>query len=358
MGGKRAAVKQRTLKERLTQRRSANEAQVRLVVKGALPPPGTSADLRGVLKALHKVSGMALPPNIRRKALARLTDELAKVLPETKIAPADLGVKDHAELAERMVKMLERAGYGEYGITELRRKRAGLRHNFAGELFEQLVLHHRELQAIFGDLAATGFDTVLEFLAGDMAMRQTLDAATYAAKTRLLTATGKPAALDLASFVADGRRLVSIERVVDIRTKVGNSWRMFTDSAYVVRFTPVGGGPQRVLILVETEIKLPAAARDFSEQIGDAQFRYGQATEIEMRVLGGKDTPLTFAPDNVIFDVGGMSRNAVTITRRPSMTAAFRYTENSGGHRDFYTRIGLSVQVDDLRRLIGMLFRL
>ncbi|WP_155373491.1 hypothetical protein [Catellatospora vulcania] len=356
--GNRAATKKLSAKERLKARQASNEQEVRLTVKAVLPPPGAPLDVKGALKALHKVGSLALRPNIRKKVLAKLTEELAKTLPQTSITPTDLGAKDFADLADRMVKMLERAGYAEYGIGELRRKRAGLRHNFAGELFEQLVLNHGELQAIFAGLADEGLRTALDVITAEEALRQTLSAADFAKRTRLLTAKGEPALLDLASFVdKNGRALVYIERVVDLRTRVGNSWRMFTDTAYVVRFTPAGGGPQRVMILVETEIKLPAAARDFSGQVAEAQFRHGAADEIEMRGLQS-GTRHSFTPDNVIFDVGGISRNAVTITRRRTMTAAFRYVEYAGGGREQYTRIGLAVQVDELRRLIALLFRI
>ncbi len=354
----RAVQKKLSAKERLQARQAANEQEVRLAVKAVLPPPGTALDVKGALRALHQVGSLALRPNIRKKVTAKLTGELAKTLPQTSIKPTDLGAKDFPDLADRLVKMLERAGYAEYGIAELRRKRAGLRHNFAGELFEQLVLHHGELQAIFRDLADEGLRTALDAIKTEAVLRKTLPAADYLKKTRLLTAKGEPALLDPASFVdANGRSLVMIERVVDIRTRVGNAWRMFTDTAYVVRFTPVGGGPQRVLILVETEIKLPAAARDFSGQVSEAQLRHGAADEIEMRGLES-GTRHTFTPDNVIFDVGGISRNAVTITRRRTMTAAFRYVEYAGGGREHYTRIGLAVQVDELRRLIALLFRI
>lgn len=335
------ASKAKARQLRLQKRRAKIELQLKRHLKASLPGGTVSLDAPGVLKALRLLGKMGMPAGKRARLRATLVQALAVVIEETKFRPADLGVRDLDHLSELFVRMLERVGFHEYGITELRRKARGLRGAFAGELFEQLVLHMEELQSDLRNMAGTQLAT--------------LNGSVAAHKTRLLDGYGQP--------IKVKGRFAGIYRVTDIAIykpgHVGPPLK-FTDFAYVTYLVPEGGGMPLLSVLVETEIKLPRAAREFSEQIGNAQSRYAGAERIEM-LFDGDTHPTAVLPDQIVFDVGSIQRTAVTATTAKSNRYTFRTTKWKAGdpilNEESYLRIGLSFETTELRRLVAVLFR-
>lgn len=117
-----------------------------------------------------------------------------------------------------------------------------------------------------------------------------------------------------------------------------------------------GSGPLTVGILVETEIKLPGAAKEFGAQIGGAQWRFANADRIEM-LLEGDSTPITVLPDRIIFSRRTMlQRVAVTPTALPE-TEQYRFSfTGRGGYPESFLRVGVKVKTDVLEQLVSVLF--
>jgi hypothetical protein len=337
------ANKAQARKLRLQKRRRKIELQLRQHLKTNLSARGVvSLEAPGVVKALRALGSIGMSSAKRAALRTTVTKALAVVIEEMKFNPADLGVRDLDQLSELFVRMLERAGYREYGITELRRKASGLRGIFAGELFELLVLNMEDLQK---DLRAMARGQ-LETLNGAVALNQ----------ARLLDGYG--------NLVEVKGKFSGIYRVTDIAIyKLGRSGPplKFTDFAYVTYLVPEGGGMPLLSFLVETEAKLPRSAREFSEQIGAAQSRYAGAERIEM-LFDGARKPTVVLPEQIVFDVGSYQRTAVTTTSAKSNRYDYRITPWKRGdpilNQEAYLRIKLTLNTAELRRLVNILFRI
>ena len=129
----------------------------------------------------------------------------------------------------------------------------------------------------------------------------------------------------------------------------------FIDTAYVAIFKPLGGGEPLLAILTETEIKLPGAAKELSEQVAKALGRFSTSDGIEV-MFAGATKPKSFAREKLIFGQTLMSRTGLTTTTRPGTTFRWRLADHAG-YRQGYLRIGLAVDVDELYRLVNVLFR-
>ena len=322
------------------------EAELRTFVKSPLASGSKAADVSGVLRGLRALGTLALSTARRDRLRARLLESIEKVMADMKLDARDLGARDHKHLAEMFVRMVERVGYERYNVSALRRKAQGLRGVFAGELFEQLVLNMRSLQNDLRIMARGQLENLLTLVADQLKNV----AAGKRSAGRLIDCLGNP----IPSSNLVGAKFKEIVRATDIFIYAGGKKLKFTDFAYVVVIDTPSGKPM-VSFLVETEIKLPRAASDFSEQIGQAQGRFAFADHVELRIPGRAD-PVEFTPDQIIFDHGSINRTAVTMTRSSSDSYRFRET-SKGGYDEVYTRVGLALDVNELRRLVNVLFR-
>ena len=326
-------------KERLSVKRARADARARRFLKSALP--GSDPEritIHGALKALRAAAAASLPPAVRKALLERISKALANEFRATKIQPKDFGVGSVEDIAEAYVRMLERAKVADYTPQRLRAlaagaysRQPGLRSIFAGELFEQLVGNMGELQDDLKLLASTQLAELNDALAAG----------------KLLDGDGNPLQVK-GSFD-------KIERVTDIVEQTKSGDLKFIDAAYVALFRPASGGKPMLAILTETEIKLPGAAKELSEQVAKALGRFSTNDGIEV-MFAGATKPRPFARENLIFGQTLMSRTGVTTTLRPKTTYRWRNADRAG-YRQGYTRIGLAVDVDELYRLVNVLFR-
>jgi len=321
-------------KLRFQRKLSATTIKVQQYIKAGLPAAAATVDdSAGVIKAMRALGSLGMPAKQRRELRAKIVDALPAVMKkDLKLRPTDFGVDDLDLLADLFVRMLERVRYHRYGVNELRRKKAGLRGVFAGELFELLVLNMPGIQKELRGLAEGQLENL------NRAMRRN--------KARLIDAHG-------ADLVAVGE-WSGIERVTDIVVHRGNQKLKFTDFAYVTYLAPKVGGPRLVSFLVETEVKLPRAASGFSDQMGVKQARFAGADRVEFFVPGRKQA-VSFTPAEIVFDRGNINRVAITTTAATNESWRFRSTRE-GGYGEIYWRIGLVVDVHELRRLINAAF--
>jgi hypothetical protein len=326
-------------KERLTGKRARADVRARRFLKSTLP--GSDPEritIHGALKALRAAAAASLPPAVRKALLERLSKALANEFRTMKIQPKDFGLDGVEDIAEAYVRMLERAKATDYAPQRLRAlaagaysRQPGLRSIFAGELFEQLVGNMRELQDDLKLLAGTQLAELNDALAAG----------------KLLDGNGEPLEIK-GSFD-------KIERVTDIVERFEKSTPKFIDAAYVALFWPAGGGQPMLAILAETEIKLPGAAKELSKQVAKALGRFSTTDGIEVMFAGATD-PEPFARQNLIFGQTLMDRTGVTTTLRPKTTYRWR-NANQAGFKQGYIRVGLAVDVDELYRLVNVLFR-
>jgi hypothetical protein len=344
MAGKRLSPGRLHELERVKAKRARANADARRFLKTALP--GVNPDdltVSGVLRAMRKTMSVALSAATRAALRTKLVDALTAEFTTLKIKPADLGQKSVEELAELFLRMLERADVTGYTATRLRSQAAGafsrkpgLRSTFAGELFELLVRNLEELQKDLRGLAQAELDDLKPAVAGKAGKRPAL-----------LDGNGKRVQLD--------GTFGPVQQVTDVVTDTGSGKLKFIDTAYVSVFTPSDGGAARLVFLVEVEIKLPGAAKGFSKQIGSALARFSTADGVEV-VFAGAKTPTPFKRAQLIVDPRAMYRTAVTTTQRTTPTYRWR-TTRKGGYREAYLRIGLTIDVDALYRLVNLLFR-
>jgi len=326
-------------KLRLARKRQRTEAAIGALVRGSLPKPPTVDDAAGLLKAVRALGALGLSSRKQQKLRAALTSALAELFKTESFAGRNIrttsfGLKDgdFDGLARLFVRMLERMRYGEYGISELRRKRAGLHGVFAGEIFELLVLHHEGIQKQLHKLAEDQKDSLNQL------MRR--------GKARLIDGNGAP--------FAETGEWRGVQRVTDILVHRGNQRLKFTDFAYVSYLAPRGGGPRVVSFLVETEVKLPRAAAGFAEQMGVKQARFAGADKVEFTLADGSTQ--AFTPGEIVFDRGNINRVALTTTKGPRETWRLRSTK-LGGYAEVYFRIALVVDVEQLRAMVNLAFR-
>jgi hypothetical protein len=238
--------------------------------------------------------------------------------------PRDFGVRTRKELAEIVVTMLERTGYGRLPRSKLRQ----LRGNFAGELLELLVQHLENLQKDLRRMAE--------------AQRQLLNSA----KTTLVDAHG--------TVVSLSGEFGAVRKATDIVVVDPSGTRKFIDFAYVSVFEHVSGtGPLTLSFLVETEIKMPTAAGKAGRQIGRAQVRFDLPPTGKIRmVLEGDADPVEISADRIVFAPTSINRTLVTISQteqyRPSFTA-------QGGYQEYFWRIGVDIHTGEIWRLVDLL---
>ncbi len=299
-------------------------------------------EVSGVLRGLRALGSTTISAARRRKLRANLFVAVAKVIKEAKIDAQKVGAASLDALAKRFVQMVERVGYERYGITELRRKARGLRGVFAGELFEQLVLNMRTLQDDLRGLALMQLQDIARFMKAEKQFPS------KKGQARLINALGDN--IEPRDLV--GMKFTKVVRATDIVTFMKGE-KKFIDFAYIA-YSEHADGRKLVTFLVEAEIKLPRAARAFSKQIGKSQGRYAFADTIEMTVPHEKRR-VSFTPDQVMFDRGSINRVAVTMTRASDSTYRIRFTRK-GGYPEVYTRVGLALDVRELRKLVRVLF--
>lgn len=312
---------------RLRSRRAAIDQQLAQMVREL--PTADPAAFTGALRALRALGSRRIPRRIRTALRARIAEGLRA---EGGIDPRDLGMATHDDLAELLVRMLERVRYGSYRLSELRRKRLGLQGNFAGELFEQLVLEHRGIQSDLAEIAATQLRSLREQL--------------RTPKGRFVDGRGAEISLQ-GSFGP-------VRRVTDIATWHGAVRRKFTDFAHVSLFAPSGGGERRIAFLTEVEVKLPRAAADFGDQMAAKQARFAAADRIEVRFDDG--SVVSFRPEEVVVDLAGINRIAISTTRRPGQTWRFSF-RGKRRPREAWLRVNLAIDVEQLRRMVALTFR-
>jgi hypothetical protein len=111
--------------------------------------------------------------------------------------------------------------------------------------------------------------------------------------------------------------------------------------------------PALVAFLLEGEIKMPAAAREFSEQVGQIQGRFGDAVGIQFTANG---QIYIVSADRVVFDRGAINRNAITTTTKAGDQYTLKVTDK-GGHDEAYLRIGVAVKAEGFRELVDLAIR-
>jgi hypothetical protein len=332
-------------RERIQRKRRLLDTQVSQVFKTVLPGVSLAeASLKGILRGLAATMSMPMSASVRRAVRERLVKALAGEFVTLKIKYADLGAANPGELAETFVRMLERAKFDDYSVSRLRSQAAGvysrkpgLRSVFAGELFELLARNLRELQDDLKAMAQAQLDDLNDVVAGKVRSR----------RPKLLDGNGDPITLK--------GTFGPIRRVNDVVTIQGNQRPKFVDFGYVSVFTPAGGGPRMLVFLVESELKLPGAAAGLSEQIGSALGRFANSDGVEV-VFEGAQSPTRFNREQLIVDPTTMNRTGIAPTQRETPTYRWRTTER-GGYKESYLRIGVTIQVDELYRLVNLLFR-
>lgn len=329
--------KQKARKQSFKRKRDKINADLGGYVKSPLGVPAPSGEIAGRLRAVRALGALGMPLRKRRALRKRIVTDLADTLAREKIRPRDLGLKGNSLaqeidlLAELLVQMLERVNYHEFGINELRRKKKGLRGVFAGELFELLVLNMPSIQ------------DELRLLSGRQLAE--LNAAMRNHRARLINAHGVQLALT--------GTWTGVHRVTDIYVRKGKSRLKFTDFGYVT-FLNSKSGKLYVSFLLETEVKMPAAAGKFREQIGVKQARFTDADQIEF-TIDGADVPVSFAPADIIFDSRNINRFALDPIEGPQQTWRVQST-SSGGYHEAFWRVGLVVDVSGLRALVEAAF--
>ena len=339
----------RKVRARIDASVAAIEKDLRDDLKAALPSRGQVTERGPMVKALRALGALQLTPTQYKRAREKIVAALSGVMGELKIDARDLGARDLDHLAELFMRMLERVRYSRYNISELRRKARGLRGVFTGELFELLVLNLTSLQQDLKNMAALQLESLNVVWAEEFAIA-TGAAASSSRAPRILNALGEP----IPWMVPKGE-FKGIDRVVDIFIYRDGKKLKFTDFGYISYYKDARGTTLAISFLVEGEIKLPRAAAGFSDQIGRSQGRFAGAERVEM-VVQGQKTPISFRPEEIIFDRASINRNAITTTRATNDTYRWR-TTNKGGYPEAYLRMGLTVNVDDLRRLVNILFR-
>lgn len=302
-------------------------------LKMSLDLVGQPAPTRaGVLRSLRLLGAiMELPAKEARELRARLLEGLVRFFQSAmKLKPSDLGARTMDELVEVFLRMVERTRYSGYTLRALRAKLHGLRGVFAGELFELLVHNMRELQ---GDLRR-----MAQLQLGE------LNGLARQGSKLLVDANGNK--------VTVAGQFTEIRRATEIYIWKDGQKRKFLDLAYVSVLDR--DGKRTVGMLVETEIKLPGAAKSFGEQIGQAQTRFAGADEIEM-VVEGFGKPIRVTPDRVVFSRRSINRFAVTTTVKSTDQLSFSFTEK-GGYLESYLKVRVAVNTAELYRMLNVLF--
>lgn len=318
-----------TPSSRAARKRTSLDRRLAPYVKAALPTGGISNG-RELLAATRTLAKLSLLPRLHKALRSRLVDALDAHFKTMQLQPRDFGMGSTRELADLFLHTLERVGYHEYLASELRAKRTGLHGNFGGELFELLVLNEPVLQSMLAEMAHSAHEAL-----------------TKSAGKYLIDASGR-------RLGAIQGKWGPVERVTDIVTYAGNAEPKFTDFAYITRFKPTKGGKELVVFLVEAETKLPAAAKEFRIQMSKKQLRFTNADGVAF-MLHGKTKEVT--ADCIVFNQRApIGRVAISTTRRITMSWGPRFVKHAG-FADVYWRVGLTMNIDELRRTVSLMFR-
>jgi hypothetical protein len=321
-----------SVEARTAARQAKLAAELEQELGRALPRPTVAPVTRGgILRALRLLGQLEELTAEQAKALrAKLVSRLAEVFKSMKFDPKDFGVSTPKELADVFVQMLERVRYNQYTRKQLLLKIKGLKGVFAGELFERLVHNMRELNADL-DLMAT-------------VQRNELNTLARQGSPHLLNAVGDP--------VKVKGTFGQVKRATDIFIWKGGKKLKFVDTARVAY--NVVGDERRVGMLVETEIKLPAAAKEFGPQIGAARERFAGAEAIEMVVDG---ETAVFAPEDVIFSRRSVNRTAITTSVTGTTEMRFSFNEvRKGVPNESFLRVDVAVSSQDVYKLASVAF--
>lgn len=317
----------------------AKQAEASLQKNLSIPLPEMSWDVQAQKRVLATLRSLMAAADRTRVEMNALKKQLVKDLQylfdtaSFDIEPADLGVKSVNELAGVLAKLVKNVRYDRYTVGQLRSKAVGLRGVFNGELFELLVANQQQLQQD------------LKFMAAD----QLLDLNELIEANSNLLADGRGAKIQVqGSFKA-------IKKAGSIFVLKPGEKLKFIDSAYVSELIPPEGGSSgKFTFLVRTEIKLPAAAKGFGEQIGRSNIRFSEADLIEFLVEGELE-PRKIPPENLIFSNHAIPLVAITLTSKGQNQYSFNYTYK-GEYLESYLRVQLStVQVQALNRITDVL---
>jgi hypothetical protein len=311
-------------------RQSVKNIEARLPASIAAAVVGELASAKppttfGLLRAWRRLGrAAAIAPHDRNVLRQGFVEAFAKVLHEAgqkgaAFLPADFGVRGSRELAEMFVTMLDRVGYAKASLSKLRRIRSTL----VGELLEVLVRNATELQADLLGMAKAQLRLVRRPGA------TLLDAA---GATVVAAVFGEPAkAIDLAITGAGGKR-------------------KFIDFAYV----SIGGlpdGTRIITFLVETEVKMPTAARKAGRQIGRAQARFDMVPGDKLVLDVAGHGPLEFTRDQIVFAPNSIDRTLVSIGDTPNFKLR---STRAGGYDETFWQIDLDMRATSLRRLVDL----
>src|SRR5450631_821526 len=319
----------------------AKQAEASLQRNLSIPLPDMSWNVQAQKRVLATLRALMAAADRTRAEMTTLKKQLVKDLQylfdsaSFDIEPADLGVKSVNELAGVLVKLVKNVRYDRYTVAELRSKAVGLRGVFNGELFELLVANQQQLQQ---DLKL-------------MAAGQRLDLNQLIQASSNQVADGRGAKIQVQGIFRDIQKAGSI-----FVWKDGKKLK-FIDSAYVSELIRPGGGSSgKFTFLVRTEIKLPAAAKGFGEQIGGSNIRFSEADRIEF-LVEGESAPRVIDPEDLVFSNRAIPLAAITLTSKGQNQYRFSFT-NKGGYTEAYLRVQLStVQVQTLNRITNVLLK-
>lgn len=311
-------------------------------IKQELPDVDRAAvPVGGILRAAWKALAGPWHPDFQARVIQLLTGELVRFFASSPFKVADLGRASEQILARVFMDMMRRAGYARYTIQRLRSvaagrysRTAGLRSLFVGECFELLAQHLKGLQA---DLKSMAHDLLDDMVA-------TLKGTAATPRPPLLDGNGN--VMNLQGTFGPVRKLIDI-----IELAPGGDKLKFIDFMYVAEFIPADGSPKRLAILLEAEFKMPGAARGLRKQIGKALGRFTTADGITGVFEDG--TPATYTRDKLIFSQAATTRTGIS----PGSTPDVRYViTTKGGYQEAFLRIKVEVDVDELYRLVNLLF--
>jgi hypothetical protein len=236
-------------------------------------------------------------------------------------------VRSSRELAEVFVTMLDRVGYAKASLSKLRRIRSML----VGELLEVLVRNSRELQP------------------GLLGMAEAQLRLLRSRGVELLDARG--ASVPQVRFFEAPVRATDMA-IIDTRA-LGPDTRLprkFIDFAYV-SLGELPDGRRVITFLVETEIKMPTAARKAGKQVGVAQVRFDMEPGDKLVVNVAGKGPLEFTSDQILFAPTSIDRTLVTIGETPNFKLR---TTRAGGYDEAFWQIDLDMSTSSLRRLVNL----
>jgi len=316
--------------------RTARAAHMLEQIRDDLPPSLASSldalkakkpSRLGVLLAWRRLSRTeGLTAAQRYVVRENFTNAMARVLKQAadgKLVPfkaMDFGVPGYRELADLFLTMLERVGYGSFKLSKL----TDIRQLMIGELLEVLVRNSGMLQPELMKMAKAQLQLVLE------------------ADTTLLTARGRP-------FKAKAK-FGPVARATDVWVKDSLGTRKFIDLLHVSTALREDG-KLIVVILVETEIKMPVAARNAGQQVGRAQARFRLLNKgvllANVEGLGAVEIP----PERIVFAEKPIDRTLITLAD----SEQFRFRSTSrGGYDEVFLQVSLQMKAEFVRQLVAL----